>query len=128
MILLWTLFFGKKKEKSVKRALFDRALRYLLDRLNVRQLQSLFGTTRATYEKWAKKAGVEPVIEDIGEDAKLFWIGDRCLDKVVLYFHGQYFRLLTNYASWLSVSCLALSDVLKPSRFICFLTCLRSEF
>jgi len=35
-----------------------------------------------------KKTNMEPIVEEIGEDAKLLWIGPRQTDRVLLYLHG----------------------------------------
>jgi len=35
-----------------------------------------------------KQEKMEPVVEEIGEDARLLWIGPRQTDRVFLYFHG----------------------------------------
>ncbi|PBK86164.1 hypothetical protein ARMGADRAFT_1017587 [Armillaria gallica] len=41
-----------------------------------------------TYTKWTKKIGLSPTIEDLPDGAKLFWIGKKRVDKVLLYVHG----------------------------------------
>jgi len=35
-----------------------------------------------------KQEKMEPIVEEIGEDARLLWIGPRQTDRVILYFHG----------------------------------------
>ena len=37
-----------------------------------------------------KKVKMEPVVEKIGEDARLLWIGHKQTDRVLLYFHGMF--------------------------------------
>ena len=37
-----------------------------------------------------RQAKMEPVVEEIGEDARLLWIGHRRTDRVLLYFHGAF--------------------------------------
>ena len=44
----------------------------------------------AVYEAFMKQAKMEPVVEEIGEDARLLWIGRRQNDRVLLYFHGTF--------------------------------------
>ena len=45
-----------------------------------------------------KQAKIEPVVEEIGEDAKLLWIGQRQTDRVLLYFHGTFGELLITFS------------------------------
>jgi hypothetical protein len=47
------------------------------------------GTTRGVYNTWCKHVKQEPHAEAIGEGANLFWIGERKLEKVILFFHGE---------------------------------------
>ena len=35
-----------------------------------------------------EQAKMEPAVEEIGEDARLLWIGRKQTDRVLLYFHG----------------------------------------
>ena len=37
-----------------------------------------------------KEEKMEPVVEEIGEDARLLWIGQRQTNRVLLYFHGTF--------------------------------------
>ena len=56
--------------------------------MNRRQLRVIFPSTMAGYEIFMKKTNMEPIVEEIGEDAKLLWIGPRQTDRVLLYLHG----------------------------------------
>jgi len=56
--------------------------------MNRRQLRAIFPSTMAGYEAFMKQANMEPIVEEIGEDAKLLWIGPRQTGRVLLYFHG----------------------------------------
>ncbi|KAF8064377.1 Alpha/Beta hydrolase protein [Lyophyllum atratum] len=92
-ILLWSLFKARflpssKTHKRWKRTLGDTAFRFLADSLNMRQFQYCLGTTLHVYEAWAKRQGLPILVDEIGEDARLLWIGPRRTDGVVLYFHG----------------------------------------
>jgi hypothetical protein len=58
------------------------------ERLNARHLFWLPGTTLGTYKKWVKVNGLPVVIDELGHDARLLWVGERSKDKVILYFHG----------------------------------------
>jgi hypothetical protein len=68
---------------------FDRALRYLVSSFNIRQLQHYTGTTRQVYNSWCKASNIAVNMEEIGENTKLLWLGDRGLDKVIVYLHGK---------------------------------------
>jgi hypothetical protein len=48
----------------------------------------MFGLTLSTYDKFVHEAKLTPLVEDIGDDAKLLWIGPKVTDNVLLYFHG----------------------------------------
>ena len=39
----------------------------------------------------AKKLGVKWEVEDVADGARIHWVGDRSLKKVILYIHGEYF-------------------------------------
>ena len=56
--------------------------------MNRRQTRAVFGPTRATYEKFLREAKLTPLVEEIGDDGRLLWIGRKIIDNVVLYFHG----------------------------------------
>jgi hypothetical protein len=57
--------------------------------LNITQFQFALGTTRQVYEKWTKQNGLPSLVEEIGEDACLLWIGPKRTEHVILYFHGN---------------------------------------
>jgi hypothetical protein len=59
------------------------------------QFQFALGTTVQVYEGWAKQNGLPVVMEDIGSNAKLLWIGPKRTDRVVLYFHGKVVHSIT---------------------------------
>ena len=52
------------------------------------QTRAIFGPTRGTYDNFVHEAKLTPLVEDIGDDAKLLWIGPKVTDNVLLYFHG----------------------------------------
>ncbi|KAJ6630112.1 Alpha/Beta hydrolase protein [Mycena sp. CBHHK59/15] len=97
VVLLWkvvtTYNASYNKERSVKRFLGDSTLRYSLTHLSVPQLQRLMGTTLRGYQKWTTQSSLPPVIDELGEDARLLWIGPKQLDRVVLICHGGAFLL-----------------------------------
>jgi acetyl esterase/lipase len=56
------------------------------------------GSMQDTYSTWAKRNKRETYIEEIGENAKLFWIlneksGGEIPSRIILYLHGGGFHL-----------------------------------
>ncbi|KAJ7456899.1 Alpha/Beta hydrolase protein [Mycena latifolia] len=96
-VLLWkvltTSYASFNKERSVKRIVGDSALRYLTGNLGVAQLQTAFGTTPGMYKQWTKKNKLPEAIDELGEDARLMWIGPKRLERVLLFVHGGGFLL-----------------------------------
>jgi hypothetical protein len=70
--------------------------------LNRRQTRAICLSTRETYEAFMKQAKMEPVVEEIGEDARLLWIGHRQTVRVLLYFHGTFGEALSLHAPFSS--------------------------
>ncbi|KAF8205832.1 Alpha/Beta hydrolase protein [Mycena galopus ATCC 62051] len=68
-------------------------MRYCTGNLSTSQLQYAFGTTLSVYEKWTKQVKLTPVVEEIGDDARLLWIGPKRTDRVLLFCHGGCFFL-----------------------------------
>ncbi|KAJ7629996.1 Alpha/Beta hydrolase protein [Mycena polygramma] len=95
--LLWsvvtTAYASHNRERTLKRIVGDTVLRYTIAHLSVPQLQSAFGTTLGMYQQWAKKAKLPATVDELGEDARLLWIGPKRLDRVVLFLHGGGFVL-----------------------------------
>lgn len=56
--------------------------------MNRRQARSLFGDTRAAYEAFAKARKMEPIIDELEQDAKLLWVTPKQNERVILYLHG----------------------------------------
>lgn len=67
----------------------DKVFYHLTKCLNVKQLQYALGTTHEVYMDWTKRNGLPAVIDELGEDSRLLWIGQRRTDRVILYFHGM---------------------------------------
>ena len=90
--MVWSLlkapFSPYGRAKSWKRILNDRLMFLIVNGTTRRQTRALFGLTRATYDKFMHEAKLTPLVEDIGDDAKLLWIGPKVTDSVLLYFHG----------------------------------------
>ncbi|KAJ7620106.1 Alpha/Beta hydrolase protein [Roridomyces roridus] len=89
VILAWTaLAHSFKATKPMKRILGDHSLRYLSSHLTTAQLQYVLGTTDSVYKTWTEREGLEVVVDELGEDAKLLWIGPKRMDRVLLVLHG----------------------------------------
>lgn len=92
-VLAWTAltksYASYNRARSLKRILGDCALRYLTANLKVPQLQYLLGTTFDVYKKWAEELQLPLVVDELGEDARLLWIGPKRLDRVLLFCHGK---------------------------------------
>ncbi|TFK69505.1 alpha/beta-hydrolase [Pluteus cervinus] len=97
-ILTWSLatksFVPHNAKKHWKRVMADTAVQTLTSTLNRVQFQYMFGDpTQVIAEKWGKRAGVPIEIEEIGEDARLIWIGQKRTDRVIFYLHGGGFLM-----------------------------------
>ncbi|KAJ7756244.1 Alpha/Beta hydrolase protein [Mycena metata] len=97
VVLFWsvatTAHASFNEDRSVRRIIGDCALRYLATNMSIPQLQHLFGTTLGMYQTWTKKMKLPATIDELGEDARLLWIGPKRLDRVVLFCHGGAFSL-----------------------------------
>ncbi|KAJ7777340.1 Alpha/Beta hydrolase protein [Mycena metata] len=90
-VLLWTAltkpFASYNKDRSLKRILGDASIRYTSG-LKVAQLQYVSGTTSNVYNKWTRSLHLPVAVDELGENARLLWIGPKRLDHVVLFCHG----------------------------------------
>ncbi|KAF9467699.1 Alpha/Beta hydrolase protein [Collybia nuda] len=97
LVLIWTLltspFHPVNAYKSWKRVLADKLFHFFTKHLNAAQMQWILGDTYQVYTAWMKGKGLSPVIDDLGENTRLFWIGKRRTDRVILYFHGGAFLI-----------------------------------
>ncbi|KAF8192637.1 Alpha/Beta hydrolase protein [Mycena galopus ATCC 62051] len=95
VVLCWnvvtTAYAPFNKERSFRRIIADCALRYITSHLSVPQLQAASGSTFGMYEKWTKKTKLPAIVDELGEDARLLWIGPKRLERVVLWLHGGAF-------------------------------------
>ncbi|KAK7041746.1 hypothetical protein VNI00_009035 [Paramarasmius palmivorus] len=91
-VLLYTVLVAQWSKPNagspLNRILYDRTARFVLDHLSIRQLQVVSGTSEDAYSKWAKHTHLEPVIDDLGNDASLLWIETRGAERVLIYLHG----------------------------------------
>lgn len=95
-MIAWALiksnFTDYGKARSAKRVIIDRVTLRLCSALNRRQIRAFFGPTTKVYEDYVKAKKLPSVVEDIGGDAKLLWLGpNENLQRVILYIHGMCF-------------------------------------
>lgn len=50
-------------------------------------------TALSSYDAFAKQKGFKPISIDLPGGARGFWIGDRDLQDVILYFVGEAFQI-----------------------------------
>ncbi|KAG5641211.1 hypothetical protein DXG03_005759 [Asterophora parasitica] len=97
LVLGWTLvtspFHPNNKQKPWKRVLGDKLFYFLTGQLNVKQLQWALGDTRDVYNDWVKGQKLPQVVDELGENSRLLWIGQRRTDRVILYLHGGAYLL-----------------------------------
>jgi len=95
VVISWALvksfFSADGRAKSWKRIALDRASLWAVSNMNRRQTRALFGETRETYDAYMKSQNLAPVVDELGEDARLLWIGPRTSGRVILYLHGGAF-------------------------------------
>ncbi|KAJ7631256.1 hypothetical protein FB45DRAFT_747686, partial [Roridomyces roridus] len=96
-VLLYTILFGRWSKRAngrpLNRVLNDEVTHFILSHLSVRQLHAASGSSVDSYTKWTKAKKVEPIVDDIGEDARLFWVGSRETENVIIYCHGPFYLL-----------------------------------
>ncbi|KAJ7765648.1 Alpha/Beta hydrolase protein [Mycena metata] len=102
LILVWTALVtshaSHNKGKSLRRILGERTLRYAARHTSVAQQQFVFGTTVTTYKRWSKQMKLDPIVDELGEDAHLMWIGPKRTDRVLFLCHGGcYFLPVTDF-------------------------------
>ncbi|KIK60326.1 hypothetical protein GYMLUDRAFT_97084 [Collybiopsis luxurians FD-317 M1] len=86
-------FLKQWKKKRLNRVRVEAAVKYYVGRASIRQLQWATGTSVDVYRGWAKANRVQPVIEDVGENAKLLWLTEKRTDRVLFYVHGGAYML-----------------------------------
>lgn len=83
------------RAKSWKRIVIDRITLRIVSAMNRKQTRAFFGPTSKAYSDFMKSQKLPPVVEDIGEDARLYWIGPKEAERVLLYLHGQQCHLVS---------------------------------
>ena len=86
---------GNISKPTWRRVLGYAGYRFVTRRWNIRQFQWALGTSYQVYVKWARKNNLEMIVDDLGNDTQLLWIGPRNTDHVVLYLHGKSFQSRT---------------------------------
>jgi hypothetical protein len=81
-------FTAYGRAKTWKRIIADTLLYHTLTTMNRRQACAFYKPTRAVYNDVVKQLNYPQVIEELGDDARLLWVGAKRTDKVLLYFHG----------------------------------------
>lgn len=94
LYLLFNLTFSplikRNQNKNWKRVLGDNAFRYITSEFTVPQAQVIFGDEiDGIYKKWAVGRKLPVTIDDLGDDAKLMWVGPKRTDRVILFLHGE---------------------------------------
>ncbi|KAF5377907.1 hypothetical protein D9615_006790 [Tricholomella constricta] len=101
LTLGWTLlaspFHLNNKHKAWTRVLGDKYFYFLTGHFNIKQLQWALGDTREVYNNWMKGQKLPQVVDELGENSRLLWIGKRRTDRVVLYLHGGAYVLPMQY-------------------------------
>ncbi|KAF8154251.1 Alpha/Beta hydrolase protein [Crassisporium funariophilum] len=91
VVVPWRLllsFVTDEKQKTWRRVVFDAGFRWVAHSQTIPHIAHLIGPTTNTYKAWVKQNALEACIEEIAEDARLLWIGEKRTTKVILYIHG----------------------------------------
>ncbi|KAJ7187137.1 Alpha/Beta hydrolase protein [Mycena filopes] len=102
-ILVWTALVTSwhaphNKGKSLRRIIGERTINYAAGHTTVAQQQFAYGTTLTTYKRWAKQKKLEHIVDELGDEAHLVWIGPKRLSRVLFFCHGGcYFLPLPDF-------------------------------
>ncbi|GJJ07782.1 hypothetical protein Clacol_001987 [Clathrus columnatus] len=92
LVILYNSLFARNsvrnKNKTKPRILFDSSARFILGSTTAAQLQAISVPSYDSYLKWVKDVNEEPIVNDLSNGARLFWLGPRKSSKVVIYCHG----------------------------------------
>nr|GAT58282.1 alpha/beta hydrolase fold protein [Mycena chlorophos] len=98
--VLTTAYASHNKDRPLRRIIGDATLRYVagLD-ITPAQVQALFPTDAKMYRAWTKQTRLPHTVDELGDDARLNWIGEKRTERVVLFLHGGAFVLpATDYS------------------------------
>lgn len=82
-------FSAYGRAKSWKRIMAVAFLYHTLTKMSRRQARHFFKPTRAVYDEVVRKLGYPQAVDELGDDARLLWVGPKRTDRVLLYFHGE---------------------------------------
>ncbi|KAG6908729.1 hypothetical protein DXG01_003574 [Tephrocybe rancida] len=92
IVLGWTLitspFHRTNKHIAWTSIVAHKGFHAVTKRFNMKQLQWALGDTLDVYKAFMKSQKLPLVIDELGENSRLLWIGERRTDRVILYFHG----------------------------------------
>ena len=93
-MLGWTfttsLVYKTNRHKAWPRVATETGFHHLIDWLNARQMQWLNPkSAREVYEECVKEHKLPVLIDELGSDGRLLWLGERRTDKVTLFAHGE---------------------------------------
>ncbi|KAF8651051.1 hypothetical protein AX16_004914 [Volvariella volvacea WC 439] len=92
--LLSSPFVKHNSSKSWRRVLNDSSVQFVTGNCNPHQLQFLFKKPSIDcYKDWTKKKQMPFVVDEVGEDSRLLWVGPKRIDKVLIFCHGGAFML-----------------------------------
>lgn len=77
------------KGKTISRVIFNSAIRFITSNASIRQQQKLQGSSFGNYKKWIKSTGYPQMVDKLGKSGRLFWLGPKETDRVLLYCHGE---------------------------------------
>ncbi|KAK7445756.1 hypothetical protein VKT23_014752 [Stygiomarasmius scandens] len=115
LLLYSTLRRNIVKTKKWSRIIVDIRWRFTTSFLSVNQIQYMMGTSIQIYKDWAHAHDLPVTIEEIstGSDAskkaRVFWIGPKKLNRVILYLHGGAFLVPLQHVSISFWRCVQLS-------------------
>ncbi|KAB8237401.1 hypothetical protein ETB97_001384 [Aspergillus alliaceus] len=87
------IFRGESGAKEYALHIGNAAIRKMLDRFSVAQLQYLSGPTNSIYETSLNKKGHQPETVPLKHGAQGHWIGNKNAKNVIIYYHGGGFAL-----------------------------------
>ncbi|PPQ68442.1 hypothetical protein CVT25_007834 [Psilocybe cyanescens] len=76
------------KEKPLKRVLIDTFLLWIVSQLTPNQLRGMLGSTQDMYNTFVEERNLPNIVEELGNDSRLLWVGPRYTEQIILYFHG----------------------------------------
>ncbi|KAF9020548.1 alpha/beta-hydrolase [Hymenopellis radicata] len=74
--------------KPWRRTACETIARFTTKRFPLFAPQYLLKSSVHVYEHWARQHRLPRTIEVLPDDARLMWIGPKCLDNVILFIHG----------------------------------------